>query len=168
MNWRKFIWLIIVLLIAAVIWKAADLKDAYEKIASTKSGDSDDAEQRLESLQKKLADQKRRAENLEKFALWQTGEDFMSWLTQQADDSSVRIIGVERSPVEKVQEYRHVPVNITAAGDYSALGRFVNQLERSSSKIRINSFRMRRKKETSAQVTMDISLSYFQKAEGSP
>jgi Tfp pilus assembly protein PilO len=167
MNWRRFAWLVIALLIVTIVWAAIDLKGMYEKINSAKSGNADDVAQRLASLQNRIASHKARVDSLEKLALWPPEVELMSWLTQQADDADVRIIGVERPPVEEASEYQRVPVKITVNGDYHPLGRFINELERSSNTVRINSFRIRRKEYTPDHITMDLSLSYFQKAERS-
>ena len=167
MNWRRFAWLVILLLIVTIAWAAMDLNEAYEKIASARSESGDDAVRRLMSLQKRIANHKESVENLEKLALWPPGTDLMSWLTQQANDSYVRIIGVEHPPAEKVLQYQHIPVKITVRGDYNLLGRFINKLEHSPNAVRVNSLRIRRKEYTPEHITMDLSLSYFQKAEGS-
>ena len=48
-------------------------------------------------------------------------------------------------------------------GDFHPLGRFINQIERSSSVIRINSMRIHRKEYTPEHVVTDLSIAYFQK-----
>ena len=154
-----------ILLIGVVVWEAIDLKGMYGKIASARSEDADDADQRLASLRGQLVDYRGYIENLEELALWQPETDPMSWLTQQADDSDVQIIGVEHQPVEDISGYQHVPVKITVRGDYNPLGRFINKLEYSPNAVRIDSFRIRRKQYTPEHITMDLSLSYFQKLE---
>jgi len=164
MNRKKFAWLLIVVLMATLFWQISTFKRIYEKITAKKIDSSDNADQNLAFLQKKLEAQERRAKNLEKLALWQTGEDLMSWLTKQADGSNVQIVGVEHPPAKKELDYHHVPVKITVTGYYNSLSRFVNRLEQSSSRIRIDSFRMRRKEEASEYATLDLSLSYFQRA----
>jgi Tfp pilus assembly protein PilO len=165
MNWRRLAWLVILLLITTIVWGAVDLKEMYEKIASASSEDTHDVSRRLVSLEKRRANHGQRIESLEKLALWPSGESLMSWLTQQAHDSDVTIIGVEHLPVEEVSEYQHIPVKITIRGDYNPLGRFINKLERSPNKVRIDSFRIKRKEYTPEHVIMDLSLSYFQEME---
>lgn len=177
MSWRRLAWLIILLLLTTIVWGAIALKETYEKIDSKRSEGAEDASKRLASLQTRLANHREYIENLEKLVLWPPGSDLMSWLTQQANESDVRIIGVEHPPVEEVSssysatreisEYRHVPVKITVTGGYSPLGRFINKLEHCPNAIRINSFRIRRKEYTPEHTTMDLSLSYFQKVEKS-
>jgi len=157
--------LVILLLITTIVWGAVDLKRLYEKIDSAGSEDAYDVSQRLVSLQKRLADQRQYIESLEKLALWPSEVDLMSWLTGQANEASVRIIGVEHPPVEEVSEYQHITVKVTITADYNPLGRFINRLEHSPSKVRIDSFRMRRVEYTPEHVVMDLSLSYLQKAE---
>lgn len=167
MNWRRFAWLLIALLIVTIVWAAIELKEMYEKINYARSGSADDVGRRLASLRNRIANHKERVDSLEKLALWPPGVDLMSWLTQQANDSDVRIIGVEHPPVEKVSEYQRVHVKVTVRGDYNPLGRFINKLEHSPDTVRVNSFRIRRKEYTPEHVTMDLSLSYFQKTERS-
>ena len=167
MNWRRLAWLVILLLIITIVWGAVDLNEINEKIASARSEDAHDVSGLLVSLQKRLADHRQRIENLERFALWPPGADLMSWLTQQESDLDVRIIGVEHPPVEEVSQYQHIPVKITIRGDYNPLGKFINKLERSPSKVRIDSFRIRRKEYTPEHIIMDLSLSYLQKMERS-
>ena len=149
---------------ATLFWQISTFKRIYEKITARETDSSDNVDQNLAFLQKKLEAQERRAKNLEKLALWQTGEDLMSWLTKQADGSGVRLIGVEHPPARKELDYYHVPVKITVTGYYNSLSRFVNRLEQSSSRIKIDSFRMRRKEQTSEYATLDLSLSYFRRA----
>jgi Tfp pilus assembly protein PilO len=91
----------------------------------------------------------------------------MLWVTQQADGLDVSIIGVERLPAKYVSVYSYMPINITVRGDYNPLGRFISNLERSPNMVRIDSFRIKRKEHTPEQVVMELSLSYFQRAEGS-
>jgi hypothetical protein len=182
MSWRRLAWLVILLLVTTIVWGATALKETYEKIDSTRSKGAEDTGQRLASLRARLANHREYIENLERLVLWPPGSDLMSWLTQQANESEVRIIGVEHPPVEKVSsshprrtrgptreipEYRHVPVKITVTGGYNLLGRFINKLEHCPNAIRIDSFRMRRKEYTPEHTTMDLSLSYFQKVEKS-
>ena len=163
MKWRKFTWLVIPLLIFIIVWLSAEINGAYEKIDSAKSGDADNINQHPASLQKRIANYREQIEKLEKFAIWQPGADVMSWLTQQANKSGVGIIGVEHLPTEEFAEYQHIPIKITIRGDYNPLGRFINKLEHSPNAVRINSFRIKRKEYTPKHITMDLSLSYFQK-----
>ena len=100
MNWRRLAWLVILLLIITIAWAAMDLNGVYEKIASARSGGDDGAARRLASLQKQIARYKKHVENLEELALWPPGVNLMAWLTQQANDLDVRIIGVEHLPIE--------------------------------------------------------------------
>ena len=167
MNWRRFAWLLILLLIITVVWAAIELKDRYDKISSARSGDIDEPGRRLMSLQKRVADHKKHIESLEKLALLPAEVSLMSWLTQQANDLGVSIIGVEHLPVESVSEYQHVPVKITIRGDYNPLGSFINKLERSQNVVRIDSFRIQRKEYAPEQVIMDLSLSYFKASKTS-
>ena len=165
MNWKRLSWLVIVLLIATIVWGAVDLKKTHERIASARSASADDAGWRLASIQGKFANHREHIENLEKLALWPSGAVPMSWLTQQVNGSDIQIVGVEHPPVEKVSEYRHVPVKLSVRGNYNSLGRFINKLEHSPYAVRINSLRIRRKEYTPEHVTMDLSLSYFQTVE---
>ena len=168
MNWRRLAWLAILLLITTIVWEVVAIKGMYEKIASAKPEDAHDVSRRLVSLEKRRADHRQRIESLEKLALWPPEADLMSWLSSQANDSDVTIIGVEHPPVEKVSEYQHIPVEITIRGDYNSLGRFINKLEHSPpNKVRIDSFRVRRKEYTPEHVTTELSLSYFQEMERS-
>lgn len=162
MNWRRFVWIISLLLIAIIAWELADLRGIYRKIASVRSESSDDPGQILLSLQQQVASQRKYLESLEKIAIWQPGLDLMTWLTQQADALNVKIIGLEQKPVEKLLEYQRVPFSITVRGDYNPLGRFINKLEHSPNAVRIDSLRIRRKESTPEYITTDISLSYFQ------
>ena len=122
-----------------------------------------DQARQLTLLQERIAGQREKLAGIENLTLWPTNSDPMMWLTQQADDTGVRIIGVEHLPVEQTSIYQNVPVTITIRGDYNPLGRFINKLERSAKSLRINSLRIRRRKYTPEHVVMDLSLSYFQK-----
>ena len=167
MSWRRFAWLLVLLLGITIIWAVADLKGTYEKIASARSDDADSIDFRIASLQKRIANHRAHLEGLEKLTLWPPEADIMSWLTQQADDSDVRIIGVEHLPVEQMSGYQNIPVKIIIRGDYNPLGRFINSLEHSPNAIRIDSLRIRRKEYTPEHVIMELSMSYFQKVEES-
>ena len=159
--------MIILLLIVAIFWAVTELKGTYEKIASVESGDNDQASRQLTLLQERIAGQGEKLAEIEKLALWQPDSDPMEWLIHQADDTGVRIIGVEHLPVERASIYQNTPVTITVRGDYNPLGRFINRLERSSSALRINSLRIRRREYTPENVVMDLSLSYFHKVKKS-
>lgn len=166
MNWRRFAWLLILLLIVTIVWAVVELKDRYERISAARSENIDEPGRRLMSLQTRIADRKKHIESLERLALLPVETSFMAWLTQQADDLGISIIGVEHPPVESVSEYQHVPVKITVRGDYNPLGSFINKIERFQSVVRIDSFRIRRKEYTPEHVIMDLSLSYFQRTKG--
>ncbi len=166
MNWRRFAWLIIILLVFTIVWAGIELKREYDKIAAAKLRDRDDMSQRLASIQKRIAGQRDYIRNLEEVALWPSEEDPMSWFTQQANDSNVSIIGVEHTAVEQIPEYRHVPVKITLRGDYNPLGRFINKLEHSQNMVRIDSLRIRYNEYAPEHITMELSLSYFQGIKG--
>ena len=166
MNWRRFSWLLILLLIVTIVWAVVELKDKYERISAVRSKNIDEPDRRLISLQNRIADRKKHIKSLEKPALLPVETSLMAWLTQQAEDLGVSIIGVEHPPVENISEYRHVPVKITVRGDYNPLGRFINKIERFQSMVRIDSFRIRRKEYAPEHVIMDLSLSYFQRAKG--
>ncbi len=166
MNWRRFAWLIIILLVFTIVWAGIELKREYDKIAAAKLRDRDDMSQRLASIQKRIAGQRDYIRNLEEVALWPSEEDPMSWFTQQANDSNVSIIGVEHTAVEQIPEYHHVPVKITLRGDYNPLGKFINRLEHSQNMVRIDSLRIRYNEYTPEHITMELSLSYFQRIKG--
>ncbi len=166
MNWRRFAWLIIILLVFTIVWAGIELKREYDKIAAAKQRDRDDMSQRLASIQKRIAGQRDYIRNLEEVALWPSEEDPMSWFTQQANDSNVSIIGVEHTAVEQIPEYHHVPVKITLRGDYNPLGRFINKLEHSQNMVRIDSLRIRYNEYAPEHITMELSLSYFQRIKG--
>ncbi len=171
MTWRRFAWLIVFLLIVTAIWLSVDLKGVYERInkriTSSGSESGTDAERRLTALQRELANRGEYIDNLEKRTLWQSDADLMSWLTGQANDSDVKIIGVERLPAEEILEYQRIRVKLTVTGDYGSLGSFLNKVERSPNAVKVDSFRMRRKEDAPEDVTMDLSLSYFRKLEKS-
>jgi len=163
MNWRRFAWLIIILLVFTIVWAGIELKREYDRIAIAKLKDKDDMSQRLASIQKRIAGQRDYIKDLEKVALWPPEEDPMSWFTQQANDSNVSIIGVEHPAVEQIPEYHHIPVKITLRGDYNPLGRFINKLEHSQNMVRIDSLRIRHNEYAPEHITMELSLSYFQR-----
>jgi hypothetical protein len=166
MNWRRFAWLIIIILVFTIVWAAIELKREYDRIAVAKLRDEDDPNRRLASIQKRIAGHRDYIKSLEKVALWPSEEDPMSWFTQQANDSNVSIIGVEHPVVEQLPEYNHVPVKITLRGDYNPLGRFINKLERSQNMVRIDSLRIRYNEYAPENITMELSLSYFQRIGG--
>jgi hypothetical protein len=166
MNWRRFAWLIVILLVFTIVWAAIELKREYDRIAIAKLKDKDDPSRRLASIQKRIAGHREYIKSLEEVALWPSEEDPMSWFTQQANDSNVSIIGVEHPAVEQVPEYHYVPVKITLRGDYNPLGRFINKLERSQNMVRIDSLRIRYNEYAPEHITMELSLSYFQRIEG--
>jgi hypothetical protein len=161
MNWRRLAWLVILLLIVTISWAAIELKEIHKRIASV--GGADDISEQLASLQEQIADQRERVVIFEDLALWPSGSDPMPWLTQQADDTNVQLIGVEHLPAEQALDYQNISINITVRGDYSPLGRFINRLEHSPNTLRINSLRIRYKEYTPDYLVMDLSLSYLQK-----
>lgn len=163
MNWRRLAWLVILLMVVTIAWAVTELKGTYEKIASVGSKDTDHVSRQLTLLQERISVQREKLAGLENLTLWPPDSDPMTWLTQQADDTGVRIIGVKHLPVEQASIYQNIPVIITIRGDYNPLGRFINKLEHSSNSLRINSLRIRRKQYTPEHVVMDLSLSYFQK-----
>lgn len=163
MNWRRLAWLVILLLVVTIVWAVTELKGTYAQIASVDSKDPDHASRQLTLLQERIAGQREKLAGIENLTLWPKDSDPIMWLTQQADDTGVRIIGVEHLPVEQASIYQNIPVTITISGDYNPLGRFINKLEHSSNLLRINSLRIRRRKYTLEHTVMDLSLSYFQK-----
>ena len=122
-------------------------------------------EEQQEALQQDISEQEQRLAELEESAIWSPDSDPLSWLTQQLDDAKLKIIGVERLPEEVISEYKRIPIKVTVRGDYHALSRFVNKLERSNKALKIESFRMRRKEQASGQSEINLSLSYYQKVE---
>ncbi|MFC1716760.1 type 4a pilus biogenesis protein PilO [Candidatus Poribacteria bacterium] len=164
MNWRRLALLLILLLIFTIVWGGMELKGSYEELSSVRAGDTSSTTTQLLSLQKRIDTHRTNLSDLERLTLWKSDSDFMSWVTQQADGTGVRVIGVEHQPVEQESDYHGIPVTITIRGDYNPLGRFINQLERSPSAIRINSMRIRRKEHPPQYMVMDLSMSYFQRA----
>lgn len=167
MNWRRLVWLVILLLIFSIVWGGIELKGSYEELASARSDDTNSVTSQLLSLQKRIETHTAHLSDLEQLTLWKSDSDFMSWVTQQTDDTGVQVIGVEHLPVEQESDYQGISVTITIRGDYNPLGRFINKLERSPSAIKINSMRIRRKEYTPEHVVMDLSISYFQKVVAS-
>ena len=163
MNWRRLAWLVILLLMVTIVLAGIELKEAYDELDSVRSDDTNSVDLNLVSLQKRIEAHRVHLSGLEKLTLWESETEFMLWVTQQADDTEVRIIGVEHLPVEQVSDYRSIPVRVTIRGDYNPLGRFINRLERSPRAILINSLRIRRKEYTPEHMIMDLSTSYFQK-----
>ena len=163
MNWRRLAWFLILLLMVTIVLAGIELKESYDELDAARSDDTQSVDLNLVSLQKRIEARKAHLSGLEKLTLWESETEFMSWVTQQADDTGVRVIGVDHLPVEQVSDYRNIPVNVTIRGDYNPLGRFINRLEHSPSAIKINSMRIRRKEYTPEHVTMDLSMSYFQK-----
>lgn len=164
MNWRRLAFFVILLLIFSIVWGGIEFKRSYEELSSARSDDAGSVTSQLLSIQKRIDAQTAHLSGLEQFTLWESDSDFMSWITQQADDTGVQVIGVERQPVEQESDYRGIPVTVTIRGDYNPLGRFINNLERSTNAIKINSMRIRRKEHTPEYMVMDLSISYFQKA----
>ena len=163
MSWRRLAWIVIMLLMVTIVLAGVELKKSYGRLDSAQSDDTNSIDLQLASLQKQIDSRRAHLSGLEKLTLWESETEFMSWVTQQADDTGVRVIGVEHLPVERESAYRNIPVKVTIRGDYNPLGRFINRLEHSPSAIKINSMRIRRKEYTPEHVTMDLSMSYFQK-----
>jgi len=163
MNWRKLAFLVILLLILSIVWGVIELKRSYEELSSARSGDTSSTTAQLSSLQKRIESHTAHLSGLEQLTLWKSDSDFMFWITQQADDTGVQVIGVEHQPVEQESDYLSIFVTMTIRGNYHPLSMFINSLERSPSAIKINSMRIRRKEHTPEHVVMDLSMSYFQK-----
>lgn len=159
MNSKRLTWLAITLLIVMIAWAILSLRKDYEKITAIDVKGSEDLIQYIAATQKNIASQREYIKKLEKIALWPIQADIMSWLTQQADNLSVKVIGVEYLPVEKLSKYQSININLSVRGNYNDLGRFINALERSPYAVGINSFRMLRKESTPEYITMNISLS---------
>ena len=163
MTWRRLAWIVILLLIVSIAWGAFALRRSYEELSSVRADDTSSVAAQLASLQERIDAHTYHLSGIEHRTLWDSESDFMSWVTKQADDTGVQIIGVEHLPAEDESDYRSVSVNVTIRGDYHPLGRFINQIERSSSVIRINSMRIHRKEYTPEHVVTDLSIAYFQK-----
>jgi len=161
-----------------LFWMSISLKKNYEKLGSIESESADNPVSHLLALQKQISSQKEHLENLEKNGLWPKNLDVLSWLTKQADDSNVKIIGVDYPPAEENLKYHNINISLNVRGDYNPLAIFINKLERSQNPILISSLRIKRKESAfSAKysanalaepeyVTMEISLSCFKKLEG--
>lgn len=165
MNFRKVVWILIILLIIVTIWEIISLKENYKKIADTKSDDDDTITKRLEYLQKEVNYQANIIGKIENIAIWDQENDPLLWISRQAARSVVNIVGIEHFPPEKSSNYERIPVNIVVRGDYNALGKFINKLERAEKKLRIDSLRARYKEHKPEELTMDVLISYFIKSE---
>lgn len=165
MNFRKVVWILIILLIIVTILEIISLKENYKKIADTKSDDNDTIAKRLEYLQKEVNYQANIIGKIENIAIWDQENDPLLWISRQAARSVVNIVGIEHFPPEKSSNYERIPVNIVVRGDYNALSKFINKLERAEKKLRIDSLRARYKGHKPEELTMDVLISYFIKSE---
>ncbi len=161
MNLRKTLWILIILLIAIIIWEIVNLKENYKNIAIAKPKNNDTITKNLVYLQKEISDQINLLEKIENIATWNQENDPLSWISRQAIESAVNVVGIEHFPSEKYPNYERIPVNIVLRGDYNALGKFINELERSKKKLRIDSLRVRYKERKLEELTMDVLISYF-------
>ena len=100
MTWRRLTWIVILLLVVSVAWGAFALRRAYEELSSARSDDTSSAAAQLASLQGRIKAHTANLSGIEQHTLWESDTDFMSWVTQQADDTGVQVIGVERQPVD--------------------------------------------------------------------
>ena len=156
--------LLIVLLIIVIVFEILDIRSQRKKLSQAKSMMPGTASYDPTSLRKAVVEHEKCVDRLEILALWSSEQDFVSWLTIQADDSGVQIVGLEYLPVYNKPQYRQVSVMVTLRGTYNPLGRFINRLERSSNMIKIDSLNALCKDSTPDQITMSLWLSYFQKA----
>lgn len=165
MRFRRVVWILIILLTTVIIWEIIQLKENYRKIADAKPKDDSKITQRMMELQKDISDQTTLVGKIENIAIWDQENDPLLWVSGQAKKSAVSVIGIEHFPAEKISVYERIPVNIEIRGDYNTLSRFINELERSDKKLRIDSLRIRYKEHTSDKLTMDVLISYFVKSE---
>lgn len=165
MNLRKALWILIILLIAIIIWETINIKENYRKIVTLDADNEDEITKKILKLQRKVNDQITSIQKLEKIATWNQENDPLSWVSSNAIRNTVSIIGVEHLPPEKALGYERIPVNIVVKGDYNALGRFINELERSEKKLKIDSLRVRHKERKPEELIMDVLISYFIKSE---
>jgi hypothetical protein len=155
------------ILVAMITWQIMDLKITHHKISFVTSKKISDSNGSLTSLQKNAVKQKDYFDYVEKVALWKEDEDPLSWLTQQANEIGLQVIGVERLATDRILDYEQSSFKISIRGDYDRIGMFVNRLEHSTNAFKINSFRMVRKDSTPDQTTMTLSLSYFRRVVNS-
>ncbi len=165
MKLRKIVWILIILLIIVTIWEIINLKKNYKEIANKKSEDDDKIKGNLIDLQRKVGNQENVIKKIENIAIWNQENDTLSLISRQAIKSAVKVVGIEHFPTEKNSNYERIPVNVTIRGNYSALGKFINELERSEKKLRIDSLRIRYKEHKPEELTMDVLISYFIKNE---
>lgn len=175
---KRIYWVLILLLTALVVWQVMDLKVTYRKIAFIKARGVSSSNVALTSVQKSVAKQKEYLGYVERNAIWKPGTDPLSWLTGQAGELGLKVVGVERLPTSRISEYEQVPLSITVKGDYNLLGMLINRLERFSFRsqrrlgvteeqntntFKIDSLRMGRKESSPDQTIMTLSLSYYRK-----
>ncbi len=165
MNLRKALWILIILLIAIIIWETVRLKENYKKIVASDSDIDDEITKNYLKLKKKVHDQTTLIEKLEKIATWNQENDLLSLVSSEAIRTTVNVVGIEHLPSEKALGYERIPVNIIVRGDYNALGKFINELERYEKKLRIESLRVRYKERKPEELIMDVLISYFIKSE---
>lgn len=165
MNLRKALWILIILLIAIIIWETINLKENYGKMVALDSDINDEIAKRILNLQEKVNNQKTTIAELEKIATWNQENYPLSWVSSKAIRTTVNIVGIEHLPSEKALGYERIPVNIIVRGDYNALGKFINELERSEKKLRIDSLRVRYKERKPEELIMDVLISYFIKSK---
>ncbi len=167
MKSKRIYWIAIIILAVMVTWQIMDFKVTSHKISFVTSKKLSDTNKSLTSLQKNAAKQKDYLDYVEKVALWKTNVDPLSWLTQQANEIGLQIIGVERLATVRISDYEQTPFKISVRGDYDRIGMFVNKLEHSTNAFKINSLRMGRKDSTPDQTNITLSLSYFRRVVNS-
>jgi Tfp pilus assembly protein PilO len=162
---KKLSWVLIFLLVPIISIEIIDIVLIHQKGAITEIKNVDQITDKIAPLQRKIERHTEYINNLERYAVWSSEPDPISWVAQQAIDANVEIVGLEYSSVEKISEYKKIPVDITIRGNYNTLGRFINKLEHSQNAIKINSLRAICKDSTPEQITANLNLSYFQKAD---
>jgi Tfp pilus assembly protein PilO len=163
MKLRNIYWILIILLVGVIVLEILDIRSLHGKVILVKSKMPREIADDFVSLKNTVTEHKGYIDKLEEHALWPSGQDMVSWLAKQAADSGVQIVGLQYLPADNISQYKQVPVTVTLRGTYNPLGRFINRMERSPNALKIDSLNALCKDRTPDQITMDLSLTYFQK-----